>query len=587
MDKELESSRLNYGAYPLADALLRTNIAFRPSAAFPPLPHVVNVYPSRMLEIIKRIFTASWAHYVARLLWAWKSRLTHVFSRDSSSPFNLRPLTEQQHKSKVDEFVESIDTDAICTLASKYTGGLPCTIRCRQQGSFNVCFILDFPDNLTRIVRLPIEPAVHDVWDKVCSEVCTMQYVRDHTNIPIPRVYAYGRSRLRHNTLARQVFIVSDYMDGKSLTKRMLRDSPEDFRRRFFGDIVDIFAQLRRIEFPQGGSLMPNAAVGIWPQFFTSIFHREEAFTPQSATDHRFGPKIAGAISMRRNELQIDGYTSPPSAFTTANDFFREQYQLLQYMWKMPSQELGREEAERDEFALHALSLEEAQNISGLKTDPSGDSFYLSHPDLRVNNIIVDDELCIRGIIDWEFSVTVPRYAFLPPSWLTGHDTGSIISRVDVSSEFMSVLSSKKHESHSHSQLAQDWSFQDDLRLPMAYIFLDPSDLVFIFYRYIYPRLYKKPRNEVLPLFFQLSENKDLQAGIERRLDASQRYTQYLKDHNLVDDNETSELQQIRQWTADTQKTLEQLSKWSDETQDKLARLDRERPMQFEQGKQV
>ncbi|KAG5796191.1 hypothetical protein H9Q69_004745 [Fusarium xylarioides] len=540
-----------------------------------------------MLEFLQRISPASWAHYIARLLCVWKSRLTYVFSRGPSSPFNLRPLTEQQHKFMVDEFVESIDTDAIRTLASKYTGGLPCSIRCRQQGSFNVCFILDFPDDLARIVRLPIEPAVHDVWDKVCSEVCTMQYVRDHTNIPIPRVYAYGRSRLRHNTLARQVFIVSDYMDGMSLTKRMLRNSPEDCRRQFFGDIVNIFAQLRRLEFPQGGSLMPNGAVGIWPQLLRSILRREEVFTPQSATDHRFGPKIVGAISMRRNELQIDGYTAPRSISTTVNEFFRERYQLLQYMWKMPSQELGREEAERDEFALHALSLEEAQSISGLKTDLSGDSFYLSHPDLRVDNIIVDDELRIRGIIDWEFSVTVPRYAFLPPSWLTGHDTGSIISGIDFSSEFMSVLSSKKHESYSHSQLAQDWSFQDDLRLPMAYIFLDPSDLVFIFYRYIYPRHYKKPRNEVLPLFFQLPENKDLQAGLERRLHASKRYTQYLRDHNLIDNSEEPELQQIRQWTVETQKTLEQLCKWSDETQDKLARLDIEQAMQCEQEKQV
>ncbi|QPC69461.1 hypothetical protein HYE68_000213 [Fusarium pseudograminearum] len=468
-----------------------------------------------MLEIIKRIFPASWAHYVARLLYVWKCRLSYVFSRGPLSPFNLRPLTEQQHKFMVDQFVESIDTDTIRTLASKYTGGLPCIIRCRQQGSFNVCFILDFPGDFARIVRLPIEPAVHNVWDKVCSEV----YMCETT----------------------QIFLFLEY----------------------------------------------THTVGFWHRLIRSILHRHETFTPQSATNHRLGLKVVGAISMRRNELQIDGYRAPRSISTTANEFFRERYELLQYMWKMPSQELSREEAERDEFALHALSLEETQNISRLKTDPSGDSFYLAHPDLRVDNIIVDDELRIRGIIDWEFSVTVPRYAFLPPSWLTGHDTGSIISKIDLSSEFMSVLSSKKHESCSHSQLAQDWSFQDDLRLPMAYILLDPSDLVFIFYRYIYPRLYKKPRNEIVPRFFQLPDNKDLRAGLERRLNASKRYTQYLKDHNLIDDNEEPELQQIHQWTVETQMKLEQLSKWSDETQGKLARLDRERAMQCEQGGQM
>ncbi|KAK7212329.1 hypothetical protein V2G26_019507 [Clonostachys chloroleuca] len=156
-------------------------------------------------------------------------------------------------------------------------------------------------------------------------------------------------------------------------------------------------------------------------------------------------------------------------------------------MWRMPSEELGRQEAEREEFALHALSFEEAQKTFGLKADSPGDSFYLSHPDLRVDNIIVDDELHIQGVINWEFSVTVPQHAFLPPSWITGHDTGSIYSKDDFSSEFMSVLSSMKQHSTSHSQLAQAWDLKDDSRLPMAYIFLDPSDLVLLFDRCVSP----------------------------------------------------------------------------------------------------
>lgn len=371
--------------------------------------------------------------------------------------------------------------------------------------------------------------------------------------------------------------MILDYIDGEPLTKRMLRDSSRDCRRQLFGEVVDMFAQLRRLEFPRGGSLMANATVGIWARLRTFMFLREESFTPQSTMGLELGPKIVGAFSMRKNELQVDGYTAPRFTATTAKEFFREQYRLLQYMWKMPSQELGREEAEREEFALHALSLEEAQKTLRFKADSSGDSFYLSHPDLRVDNIIVDDKLHIRGVIDWEFSVTVPRHAFLPPSWITGHDTGSIVSKLDFLSEFMSVLSSRKQLSASHSQLAQDWDFRDDLRLPMAYIFLDPSDLVLLFYRYIYPRLYNEPRDKVVPSFFQRPENKGLLVGLVRRLRASEQYTQYLKDNNLFDDKEEPEWQQIRGWTTETQKKLQQLREWSNKTQDELTRLDRER----------
>lgn len=332
---------------------------------------------------------------------------------------------------------------------------------------------------------------------------------------------------------------------------------------------------------------MPNQTAGIWARLRTLMFLQAESFTPQSTVGLESRPKIVGAFSMRKNELQVDGYTAPRFTATTADEFFEEQYRLLQYMWKMPSQELSREEAEREEFALHALSLEEAQKTFGLKADSSGDSFFLSHPDLRVDNIIVDEELHIRGVIDWEFSFTVPQHAFLPPSWITGHDTGSAISKLDLASDFMSVLSSRRQLSPSHSQLTQDWDFRDDFRLPMAYIFLDPSDLVLLFYRCIYPRLYNESRDKVVSSFFQRPENKELSVGLAQRLRASGRYTQYLKDHNLFDDTEEPEWQQIRGWTTETQKKLQQLREWSDKIQDELTRLDGEAAVQGGQTKQV
>lgn len=275
--------------------------------------------------------------------------------------------------------------------------------------------------------------------------------------------------------------------------------------------------------------------------------------------EYRIRTENCRRLSMRKNELQVDGYTAPRSIFTTANEYFGEQYQLLQYMWKIPSQELGREEAEREEFALHALSLEEAQKTFGLNADSLGDSFFLSHPDPRVNNIIVDDELHIRGVIDWEFSVTVPRHAFYPRY-------GLLVMTLD-----RSLLS---------SQLAQDWDFRDDFTLPMAYIFLDPSNLVLLFYRCIYPRLYNESRDKVVSRFFQRPENKELQVGLVRRLRSSERYTQYLKDNNLFDDTEEPEWQRISGWATETEKKLQEIREWSDKIENELARLVREQPVQ-------
>lgn len=130
-----------------------------------------------MASIIERIFSVPWVYCITRFRRLWGALFNPIFRRLATSPYNLRPLTDQQRKQKTHEFIDSIDPSAIRALGSKYNDGLSCEIRCWCQGTFNVCYILDFPDGSTRLVRLPIEPAVHDVWNKVQSEVYTMQYV--------------------------------------------------------------------------------------------------------------------------------------------------------------------------------------------------------------------------------------------------------------------------------------------------------------------------------------------------------------------------------------------------------------------------
>lgn len=48
--------------------------------------------------------------------------------------------------------------------------------------------------------------------------------------------------------------------------------------------------------------------------------------------------------------------------------------------------------------------------------------FILMHGDLRPSNIIVDKDMTIVSIIDWEWSRIVPAQLFVPPTWLTGRE---------------------------------------------------------------------------------------------------------------------------------------------------------------------
>jgi len=85
-------------------------------------------------------------------------------------------VTDDQYNKIRKAFIESLDPDAVCALASKHNNSKSCQVVKKASGSFNVCFFVEFDlDGSKWIVRVPIEPALDDPWDKLLSEVTTMQ----------------------------------------------------------------------------------------------------------------------------------------------------------------------------------------------------------------------------------------------------------------------------------------------------------------------------------------------------------------------------------------------------------------------------
>lgn len=85
-------------------------------------------------------------------------------------------VTEDQLSQAKRTFIDSLDSDAVCALASRYNNGQTCRVVKKDNGSFNVCFFVEFEqDGSQWIVRIPIEPAFDDPWDKLLSEITTLQ----------------------------------------------------------------------------------------------------------------------------------------------------------------------------------------------------------------------------------------------------------------------------------------------------------------------------------------------------------------------------------------------------------------------------
>lgn len=100
-----------------------------------------------------------------------------------------------------------------------------------------------------------------------------------------------------------------------------------------------------------------------------------------------------------------------------------------------------------DAYLVHRYLLDNVDALASLDTRAGG-GFYLKHMDDKGDQILVDDEFNIVGVIDWEWAQTVPKSdAFAAPLFLL--DMGAYYSGdnapSDMEQTFVRVLEEKGH----------------------------------------------------------------------------------------------------------------------------------------------
>jgi hypothetical protein len=273
--------------------------------------------------------------------------------------------------------------------------------------------------------------------------------------------------------------------------------------------LVDFFAQLRQLEFPYAGSLMPD---------------------PDGGTTPIVGP----LLSIQLNELQLDkrDLSIQPAKFASTTDFALHQYHLLDQTYKLPAYKLSQQVAELEIFGLADLK----QRLSHYIDNDHG-PYILTHTDLRPSNIIVDENLRIQGIIDWEWAGTVPRQFFLPPTWLAGLPPDRV-SGVEYRIEYRWFRDALQQDlSGPRRQLASEWDRKLPRRidLPLAVTLRHHSCFVNTYYRGVFPVFYKGSREHIVKQFFE-RDGKDGRffLAVQQRLQDSERFTQYVEEKELT-----------------------------------------------------
>ncbi|EFY89877.1 phosphotransferase enzyme family protein [Metarhizium acridum CQMa 102] len=459
--------------------------------------------------------------------------------------------TPEQDDEVINAFIESIDSEAVCALASRHNHEQPCRVVHRSNGSFNVCFFVEFDNNGPKwIVRAPIIPSLHKPWQKLLSEVATLQFLQEKTRIPVPHILAYGRDAVLTKTSSqKQLFLIQDFVPGEALNKKDLLEAPEEHRRDFYSQLIDILADLRSLEFPLIGSLMPN---------------------PDGSPEPIVGPVLSMTANRFRQHLPT---------FSSMRDYLARQFLIIEEQFRSPVPDMSVSDVQNEVFVLYHL-----EDILYQAIDPDLDRgpFILNHLDLRCPNIIVDKNLHIQGIIDWEFSSTVPRQLFTPPSWITAHD--SIKTKKEMHIEFRQVLDEKSNIDSRYDQLRREWYHHPqldatgidhpDLAFCIAHLIRRPDDTIYTFCDYFAPKLYNRPIEDITSEFFK--ENKACAREVQRREEQNRLYTQYLKDNDLYVQSWQEK------WLAESNAFMAEL-----EAKDLKKKLEGEKAQQYQNIKEV
>jgi serine/threonine protein kinase len=292
---------------------------------------------------------------------------------------------DSDHAKKIQTVLQNANFSYLCSKAvelRKKEGAhvrntLICSVDTAKftSGAFNVVVALTFSDSIQWVARimLPQGENDEDILISLRSEISTMELIRTKTTIPVPRIFGYG---VTTNELG-YPYLLMEALSGNVLENQMAFSVPDEHKGKFSAQLARYIYELSTIRFSQIGRIL--------------YLHESEL------------PEL----------LPFSLIGSPVGPLSTSLEYF--------YLFRRAqTNAILQEHRGQQEWEAAAWLLEKSLTTITTEEHIYG-PFPLCHLDLHFNNILVDGDYNITGIIDWSNAQTVPieRFAinpeFIPP----------------------------------------------------------------------------------------------------------------------------------------------------------------------------
>ncbi|KAL8965580.1 MAG: hypothetical protein Q9197_006451 [Variospora fuerteventurae] len=258
-------------------------------------------------------------------------------------------------------------------------------------GSFNILLPIRFRDRVRWLLKLPGN-GTYENWDEqsaraLTSEVMTMKLIYNNSSVPVPRIYGFDVTTA--NPL-KSPYILMERIDGGNLFLGWFYNKSRAGRGRFrdlvIPNLAKAMVQLNTFTFPAAGALQYDP---VMKTFDIGPYRKVNHYTAYGDTN----------------------FYSQQGPFTDPIDYF------MASLDRNDTHELA--PTRQGQVELLRLFIDWFFQATSTMEDLTG--FVLTHPDFALQNIMVGNDGSIRGLVDWDGVVAVPRCIGCHeyPLWLT------------------------------------------------------------------------------------------------------------------------------------------------------------------------